>query len=335
MKTYTTSTPVAAKTRRDIPLSMNNLLNLSTEVSAVSEQQTAPHNSLKSASYLTFSPATVNKIHRDASSSQLSFSTSDRMNQKSGLDFLSSTSVEEFTITDASQSTVGPRPAENTTDALSLRGSMLEMQFSMLKYRLSDNVKLLELEVFYRKQVHEIECGRYRLLLANPKPHHQTAINRQHDVQKLALFDSVERNLSQLSAAPKDIIGAKLAKFEPRGASHSALPREPLMTSTPAKSSKSSTNTYKVPAPVVQRQRISRTSKLVLDTWFGQNSDNLYPTGDMVGQLAQSAGLSTKQVRKWLSRKRLQGRVNKKLMAHLRHDNHRDFSGDLVNYEWL
>ncbi|CAH1776030.1 unnamed protein product [Owenia fusiformis] len=192
--------------------------------------------------------------------------------------------------------------------------SALEEHFYSLKHQMRDPTKLLELEVYYRQQVHQLEYGRYAHL-TTCLPMYQHAINIQFDHQLRQLVDQVECSMRILetSTITKDSIRNNLTIREAGNSLESYLP-QPIMTSTPKKKSGILKKKYR------NRGVYSYHAKEVLETWYAVNSP--YPTTDIILSLATKAGLSTSQVRKWFCNKRHQcGHVNRKLVRHLHQHN--------------
>ncbi|CAH1776033.1 unnamed protein product [Owenia fusiformis] len=193
--------------------------------------------------------------------------------------------------------------------------SALEERIYSLKCQLSDPTKLLELESFYHHQTRQVESERYTHL-SNCLPMHQHTINIQCDHQLRLLIGRVKRSIRLLetSLITQDNISYNLAAFESRN-SLEEFPPQPIMTSTPKKQSG---NPRKSHRHAVYRQQ----STAVLETWYAVNSHNPYPSTDIIISLANQADLTTSQVRKWFSNKRLRGgRVSRKLLNHLHHQN--------------
>ncbi|CAH1782180.1 unnamed protein product [Owenia fusiformis] len=191
--------------------------------------------------------------------------------------------------------------------------SALEERIYSLKDQMHDQTKLLELETFFHEQAHQVECERYTHL-SNCLPMHQHAINIQCDHQLRLLIGRVERSIRLLetSIITRDNISDNLAVFETRNSLENCdLPPQPIMTSTPKK------NTEKTRKPR-SRAVYSRQAKDLLETWYAVNSHSPYPSSDVITSLANQTELTTSQVRKWFSNKRLRGgRVNKNLVRHL------------------
>ncbi|CAH1776032.1 unnamed protein product [Owenia fusiformis] len=194
--------------------------------------------------------------------------------------------------------------------------SALEEHFYSLKHQMRDPTKLLELEVFYRQQAHQLEYGRYAHL-SSCLPMHQHAINIQFGHQLRLLVDQVEHSIRILetSTITKDSICNNLAIRETGNSLKNRLP-QPIMTSTPKKKSGILKKKYR------NRGVYSYHAKEVLETWYAVNSHSPYPTTDIIVSLATKAELSTSQVRKWFCNKRHQcGHVNRKLVRHLHQHN--------------
>ena len=134
--------------------------------------------------------------------------------------------------------------------------------------------RITELQNFYKLQVAAVEADRYQTLLSCQAPAHvlDTSITLYYDSQRHLLMDRVERSLALLQG-------------------------QTVNTSAPGGQTQQRRR-------VKKRQFCSSTLK-VLNAWYDCNRDYPYLSQDSAERLAQSAGVSVEQVKKWLSNRRM------------------------------